>query len=276
MSIPVGPQNPYQPDGRQPGAGGYGFPQQAQPNNPYAQPPAAPPPGMSPYGPGALPLPGAGAGGAGRGRAGWLWGGLAGALLASAGWAGALLLTGNPPFARAGSPDFAGNHYVEDLCEVAGFAAFEERYGEPDTEAEPTGFSHEDRDASQCSVTYPAGAEYGSVYVTLDATWHRAVDPAPYFAGTWEMYNLYGSDGYAYDVGPYEKGPGDEAYLVTSTDTAEDRVVSVSLAVREGWLELSLSWSDWTGGETAGEEITEMLHQSAVDTLAALKESGGG
>ncbi|SFC00006.1 hypothetical protein [Streptomyces aidingensis] len=270
MSIPGEPQNPAHP------AGGYGYPRQPQPNNPYAQPPATPMPGVSPYGPGTLPGPVTGPGGGRRGGAGWLWGGLAGALLACAGWAGALLVTGNPPFARAASPDFAGNGVYQDLCEVADFAAVQEHYGEPEAEAESSSFSHEDRDAGQCRQTFPTeSGEYSSVYVTMEAVWHRAADPAPHFAGSREMNRLYGGEDYTYDARPYEEGLGDEAYLVSSTDSAEDRTDWISLAVREGWLELSISWSNWSEGTTEKNEITQMLHQVLEDTLSAMKDSGG-
>lgn len=316
MSTPGG-ENPYinpqpQPQGHQPqpsagnpyaqpppptvaspGANpGYGFPRQAPgtPQTPLPQQTPHPPGG---YGPMMVPgQPTPPPGGQRRGGVpGWLWA-IAGAVVASAAWAGSLVATGvlDSGDSTSGSqqnqaePDLAGYEYTDDLCEAADTSAFESDYEIYDGSDTPSGTTYE-REAvanSVCEISYqPIGDDaYNSVYISYEAVWHKGSNPKNEFADTYMGMGEYGDDAY-YD---YESekvaGLGDEAYAVYQWTESTDELTYVTLAVRDGWFELTLMWYGYLDDNNAElsdqDYVTDSMREAAEGTLENLQTGGSG
>lgn len=310
MSTPGG-ENPYiqpQPQGRQPqpsagnpyaqpppptvaspgAAPGYGFPQQAQ-QTPLPQ--QTPPPGG--YGPMMVtgqPTPPPG--GQRRGGVpGWLWA-IAGAVVASAAWAGSLVATGvldsgdTTSGAKQNSqeePDLADYDYTDDMCEAADTSAFETDYEIYDGSGTPSGTTYE-RDAvsnSVCEITYqPIGDDsYNSMYISYEAVWHKGSNPKNEFADTYLGMGEYGDDAYYEYETETVAGLGDEAYVVYQWYKSTDELSYVTLAVRDGWFELTLTWYGYLDDypELSDQDyVTDSLREAAEGTLESLRSGGGG
>ncbi|MCK8677373.1 hypothetical protein [Streptomyces lichenis] len=271
MSTPP-PSSPPGPGPHQPGG--------PVEHNPYAQPlghlPGQPGPGGPyppiPHGPPAPP--------GGRRRVpGWVWG-LGGVLVASAVWAGALFGSGvlDDP-----EPEFGGHRYAADLCETFRFEGFEERYDFQDVEdGDAYGSRQQAVDQSSCSRRFNAkDAEDTTLadgYLSAQAVWHKGSDPAPEFASLQSASEDRSTDDYTYEVAP-AGDLGDEAYTVTTvrkSGTGEKEVGNMSLAARDGWFTLELSWS-WYGSDDEGEvptrqELRRLLDSEMRSALEALRK----
>ncbi|MFC0597486.1 hypothetical protein [Streptomyces palmae] len=304
MSIPGDQPNPY---AQQPPQQPHGQPNpyaqvpgQQQPN-PYAQPtlpsvPLTPAPGG--YGPGAPDAPGAPAapqppvppgGGQGAGRKGLVWG-LGGAVVASAVWAGAIFATGGFDDDKP-TADLAGYSYTGNLCEATDFSPFTDgkyKEDEPSSEEqnpEHNGTEHEALDVMNCDMDFKrddSTDSYSSAWLYTNVQLHKKSNPQPEFQATYQAYENQRSGSTAHKVKEIT-GIGDEAYLVTQVDkegsTDGDYMI---LAVRDGWLTYSLTWSEYvsssSGSSSSGataEEIEGMLKRTATATLSKLKEQGG-
>ncbi|MEV7320751.1 hypothetical protein [Streptomyces sp. NPDC093970] len=279
-------QQPGQPPvpSQQPGPTAYPYPNPQSPppaQNPYAQPtlvnqPAAPPQG-NPYGvqPGyGYPLPAAppSAGGSQAGRA-VLW--LAvGAVVASAGWAAALFLTGG----LGGGADLRGYQAPANLCSGADYSSFQDEY--PDSDSSPTKNVLKDPalDESYCSLSLKkTGSSYADAYLSIQVDLHRKTDPGPEFTATWKNYGDSHTD---YDVSPVQD-IGDEAYLVTE-DTGSGSGTSGSryatLAVRDGWMTYTMSYSAYFSSYGSDknpptlDDVTGWLKTDTKSTLEQLKD----
>ncbi|MBB5925708.1 hypothetical protein [Streptomyces echinatus] len=256
-------QPPVQPAPAQgqPGMPPQGQPGMAQPGNPYAQ--------TYPYGP-VPPAPPAGGGG-GAGRA-VLWAAV-GAVVASAAWAGGVLLLGG----KGDSADLRGYSAPSDMCAGADYSSFKEEYSE--TGSSPTHTTLKDKalDESYCSVGLKkSGSTYSDAYLTLQLDLHRKTDPGPEFTATWKNY---GDSHTGYDVDPVE-GIGDEAYLVTQDTTNGSSSGSryATLAVRDGWVTYMMSYSSYLSSydedkdPPALTDVTGWLKADTKSTLERLKK----
>ena len=288
-----------------PGAG------QASPGNPYTQPlgrstppsPGAPP---GPYGPftGTQALGGLSTtGGQGQVPAqqggpfsgtpgtvplsavrdrrkvpGWIWA-LGGALLASAVWAGSLLATGGftADDNGGGKADLAGYSYPSDMCEPFDRSALAARYSQESGDPTSYGSKHRALSSAYCRVTLKtSGSEYARTYVSFTGDWHKESDPGPEFAPRQKAYKNRSDSTSTYKVREVG-GIGDEAYLVVDA-SGGDTVRWASLAVRDGWFEGTLEWSNYgTGPNDDGASLSEkdlrgMMTTDMKATLEALKK----
>ncbi|MFE3164945.1 hypothetical protein [Streptomyces sp. NPDC059224] len=278
-------QPPDQPPAPAPQPTAYPYPNPQSPpppQNPYAQPtlvnqPVPPPQQGNPYAvqPGYGYPPPAGPPSAGQNAAGRavLWA-VVGAVVASAGWAAALLLTGG----LGGSADLRGYQAPANLCSGADYSSFEDEY--PDADSAPTKNALKDPalDQSYCSITLKkTGSSYADAYLSMQVDLHKKTDPAPEFTATWKNYGDSHTD---YDVSPVQ-GIGDEAYLVTE-DTSSGSTTSGSryatLAVRDGWMTYTMSYSayfssyDSDTDPPALDDVTGWLKTDTKSTLEQLKD----
>ncbi|MEU6192637.1 hypothetical protein [Streptomyces sp. NPDC047061] len=278
---PATPPQPQQFQQPQPTAYPYPNPQSPPPQSPYAQPtlagqPAAPQqanpyaaqPGYG-YPPPAAP-PTGGPNAAGRAV---LWAAV-GAVVASAAWAGGLFLTGG----FGTSADLRGYRAPANLCSSADYSSFKDEYPVDDSSPTKNAMKDPALDESDCSLSLKkTSSSYGDAYLTMQVDLHKKTDPGPEFTATWKNYGDSHTD---YDVTPVQ-GIGDEAYLVTQ-DTSNGSTTSGSryatLAVRDGWMTYSMSYSAYlstydsdTDPPTVG-DVTGWLKTDARSTLEQLKD----
>ncbi|MEV7601708.1 hypothetical protein AB0O91_30535 [Kitasatospora sp. NPDC089797] len=233
MSTPPPPP----PPGRSPAPGpGYGFPQRT---------PGAAPPGAGGYG----PPPGAPArtaaaadrpGGNLRRNAVWAF---AGALLASAGWAAAVLVVPDLVSTDSSPRSLGGYHLSDDFCATAKPSRLLETYTVTTDGNSPS--HHTDRnpalDSMNCSMSLKragggTSGEYASVYIRADL--HKAVNPAPELRANRELYR-----GRGYQVTDVP-GIGEEAYFLYKDDgspTYHSRYAE--LDVRDGGMTYYLTYN---------------------------------
>ncbi|WP_225844648.1 hypothetical protein [Streptomyces sp. HPF1205] len=275
------PSAPSAPPGP-PAPGGYGTPVPAQ-HNPYAQdtpygpqsPYAAPvPPAGYPPQPGAA-VPGGGGSGGGRGGAGRavLWA-LVGAVVASAAWGGGVLLL------RSGSTkaDLRGYTVKSDLCSIVDESAFRTKF--PQDDSSPTHYTSrgDALDQMSCSKGLKmTGSSYSDSYLSVEVDLHKKTDPGPEFADAWLGYKQHDS---TYKVSEIS-GFGDQAYLITqdTVDSSGSGDRYVTLALRDGWMTYSMSWSEYStsydtsSGKTppSVSDVTDWVKTSTKATLAKLK-----
>lgn len=279
------PQQPDQPPAAppqpQPTAYPYPSPQSPPPQNPYAQPTvvnqAAPPQQANPYAvqPGyGYPPPAAppATGGNAAGRA-VLWA-VVGAVVASAGWAAGLFLTGG----FGSSADLRGYRAPANLCSSADYSSFKDEYPVDDSSPTKNVMKDPALDQSYCSLSLKkTSSSYGDAYLSLEVDLHKKTDPAPEFTATWKNYGDSHSD---YDVTPVQ-GIGDEAYLVTQ-DTSNGSTTSgaryATLAVRDGWMTYSMSYSAYFSSYDSDtdpptlDDVTGWLKTDTKSTLEQLKD----
>jgi hypothetical protein len=269
---PLSPQPPAaQPGPPAPEVGGYGTPVPAQ-HNPYAQ--ASPYAPQAYYGPGLQP-PGATPPGSRRGGAGRavLWAAV-GAAVASALWGGGVFLLGG-----SDSPDLRGYTVKSDLCEAADLSAFKTKYPQDDDDPTHNTIRGEAVDDMACDEGLEmSGSSSSDAYLSINVSLHKKTDPAPEFTDTWLGYKQrHDSD---YSVTEVD-GFGDEAYLLTEdTVSSESGSRYVTLAVRDGWLTYSMSWSVYVSSYDSDEEDAPTVSEAAkwvkaatTATLAKLRES---
>lgn len=276
---PAAPQGPPQgppvsPPGQPvPSAYGPGVPGQAPPGYPVAGPGVPPaPPGAVP---GAAPTAPPGAGGAGRrGNAGRavLWT-VVGAVVASAAWAGGVLLL------RGGSDaDLRGYHVVGDLCDSADFSPFGPDF-KPSSSHTAYTSKGDALDSMSCSQSMEGdgGTSSLSAYTYVQFDLHKKTDPAAEFTDTWKGYTQHKDE--KYEVAPVS-GLGDEAYVITAdslSSASGERYATV--AVRDGWMTYSVNWTQFTSfssdsssdSQPSVDKVTQWLKASAKGTLAKLR-----
>lgn len=265
---PTGPyvpsQTPQGPQGPPPGPFGSSSPQQAYPG--AAGPGVAP---GAPMGQASGQPPGAGS----RRVPAWAWA-LGGAVVASAVWAGTLLMTGG-----FGGADLAGYSFHDHVCDRFDRSAVKKRY--PSEDGEPTEYSSNASALASgyCSIALKdpeSSSEYARTYVTFNATWHKKSDPEPEFAARVRSYEDRDDDKSEYDVKKAE-GIGDEAYFTTDRSAKGKPVRWAQLVVRDGWFESSVDWSGYSSASESDNplseaEIRKMLTTDMKATLAALKK----
>lgn len=280
-----------------PGGPGFGnFPQQQQQPLPQQQPGGAqgfgPPPGLPaspgmPVPPGLAPTAGTPAvGGApgGSGRPGSLrrnavWA-FVGALLASAGWATAVVTVPGlvSDDGDTGPLSVRGYRVVDDLCTVAKLSQLQTIYTTPDDTPYHNTNRHDALDTMYCSLqlkqsSSSSSADYASVY--LRAELHKAVNPTPEFTANkaaWEKQR--------YQITAVT-GLGDEAYLAyrdePSSTSKTWHNVTHELNVRDGGVTFYLSWSDSYETDKKNDiPDRDKIKQALIaDTREALKAIGG-
>ncbi|MCS0603829.1 hypothetical protein NX794_21805 [Streptomyces sp. LP11] len=286
---PQQPQPPAQQPAVPPQPTAYPYPNPASPppGNPYAQPtlvgqPAVPPqpgqgvpgypPPVNPYAQapqfGPVPPPAAGGGGAGKAV---LWA-VVGAVVASAAWAGGVLLLGG----TGDSADLRGYAAPADLCSDADYSSFKDEYTENDSSPAHTSLKDPVLDEGYCSVSLKkSGSSYADAYLSMQLDLHRKTDPGPEFTATWKNY---GDSHKGYDVDPVT-GIGDEAYLVSQDTTSGSSSGSryATLAVRDGWATYSMSYSAYLSSydkdkdPPALADVSDWLKTDTRATLAKLK-----
>lgn len=247
-------------------------------HNPYAQ--------SSPYGPQAppapqyyapvAPAPQPGAGGrSGAGRA-VLWAAV-GAAVASALWGGGVLLLGKDSDAA----DLHGYTAKSDLCRTADLTAFATEY--PKADDDPTTYTVEapSLDTMSCNKSLKKDSStYSDAYLSISADLHKKTDPGPEFADTWLGYRQRGAAS-TYAVKAVS-GFGDQAYLVTQDTVTADSEGhdsgsrEVTLAVRDGWMTYSMTWSAYassldTSPVATISQATQWVETSTKATLPKLK-----
>ncbi|MGW2962456.1 hypothetical protein ACWDGI_28890 [Streptomyces sp. NPDC001220] len=304
-STPQQPQQPQQPSAppqqpsqqpdqppatppQQPQPTAYPYPNpQSPPQNPYAQPtlvnqPVPPPqqgaqqgnpyavqPGYG-YPPPAAAPPSAGGNTAGRAV---LWAVL-GAVVASAGWAAGLYLTGG----LGNGADLRGYQAPANLCSSADYSSFKDEYPVDDSSPTKNVLKDPALDQSYCSLSLKKTASsYGDAYLSLQVDLHKKTDPGPEFTATWKKYGDSHTD---YDVSPVS-GIGDEAYLVTQ-DTSNGSTTSGSryatLAVRDGWMTYTMYYSAYFSSYDSDtdpptlDDVTGWLKTDTRSTLEQLKD----
>ncbi|WP_235882729.1 hypothetical protein, partial [Streptomyces apricus] len=211
-------------------ANAYGPPPVQPPLQPYAygQPPGFPPP--SPHG-----------GKSSAGRA-VLWAAV-GAVLASALWAGGILLL-DP---LGDDPELAGYRARANLCSSVDYTALRAEYAEEDDSPTHNALKHEAIDQSYCSISLKktGSSSYSDAYLSVQMDLHKKTDPSAEFTALWSEYHQRYED---YEVEKVS-GYGDEAYLVTedtTTGSSTGGSRAVILAVRDGWMTYQMSWSVYT------------------------------
>ncbi|WP_327291172.1 hypothetical protein [Streptomyces sp. NBC_01198] len=259
-------------------------------HNPYAQPsPGAP---AGPYGAPQPPYygppqqPGAAPAGGPRGGAGRavLWA-VVGAVVASAAWAGGVLVLGKD----SGKADLRGYTSKRNLCDSSDLTAFKTTYPKPDKS--PTSYTSDRPSMVQmyCSESLDkedsssSDTSYSYSYVSIEADLHRKSDPGPEFGDHWKSFEDHGSapdDKYTTTA---VDGFGDEAYLVTqdtviSAGEGESGSRQVVLAVRDGWMTFTLSWNGYASSldETDDkiptvERATDWVKAATKATMPKLK-----
>ncbi|MGC5562353.1 hypothetical protein ACPYPG_05850 [Streptomyces sp. FR-108] len=251
---PMAPMVPYQ--STQP-TGGHG----------YGPPPTHPPAQQYPYGPPpGSPPPTGGKGTAGRAV---LWAAV-GAAVASALWAGGLLLLG--PF--DGDPDLAGYRARANLCSSVDYDSLRTEYTEEDNAPTHNALKHKAIDQSYCSISLKTSStsSYADAYLSVQMDLHKETDPSAEFTGLWSEYGQRYDD---YDVAKVS-GFGDEAYLVTEDTTTGSGVGgsrAVILAVRDGWMTYQMSWNVYTTSYETNTppEIDEVSRWVKSDTRSTLE-----
>ncbi|SHK75644.1 hypothetical protein [Streptomyces yunnanensis] len=310
-------QNPYArpiPQGTPPGAppaaprgpGGYGYP-----GHPAAGSPGMPGAAGAPAAPGVLGAPGvpglpraaygAPSGGtpggtARRGVSGWLWA-LGGAVAATAIGTSVMFATG--AFSSAPDPELKGYAFRDDLCAATSLTPFENAHykAKPNTggstgsrsgsgsgpssppNPQHSGSRMNSMDSMWCNISLTPETTgtngYSSTWVYNSVTLHKKADPGPEFADTYRSYEKQQTS-ISYKVEPVS-GIGDEAYLVTRSDTpGSNNSRYVILAVRDGWMTYQSTWSSYTpssgnGKPPSSAEIATMLESSAKETFKRLR-----
>ncbi|WP_329369495.1 collagen-like protein [Streptomyces sp. NBC_00669] len=264
----------------QPPVGGYGTPVPAQ-HNPYAQPgaygqPAPGQPGaaqqpptqgyyMQPGAPGAPGMPGAPRTSGGAGRA-VLWA-VVGAAVASALWGGGVLLLGKDSSAKA---DLRGYAVKDNLCDTEDVSAFTTQY--PQKDDDPTSYTTKTATVDEMYCDQSLKKETSSLsdaYLYVDVTLHHKTDPKAEFADTWRSYTQRHQQ---YKISTVA-GIGQEAYLLTEDESSSQYV---TLAVRDGWMTYTMSWSSYSVGtssddSTTVDEAATMVKTATRATLPKLK-----
>ncbi|MFI2435822.1 hypothetical protein [Streptomyces sp. NPDC018693] len=288
---PPGPQQPPgQPSGTPPQPSAYPYPNPQSPagyppptappggQNFYAQPTMVGQPGQPPVAhpyaqPGpypevlASPAGGGGSGGSGGAGRAVLWAVL-GAVVASAAWAGGVFLLGG---GVTGSADLRGYSAPENLCTTMDYSSFKEDYPEEDDDPTARAVKDPALDTSRCSLSLTAdGSDSSDGYLYADVALHKETDPGPEFTATWKKYGEMYED---YKVTEVD-GIGDEAYLVSDSSSETSRYST--LAVRDGWMTYSMSFSSYSYGDDDPEpptqdEIAEWLKKDTKATLEKLK-----
>ncbi|WP_419994854.1 hypothetical protein [Streptomyces boninensis] len=264
--------NPYQQPGYQQGGyGQQGYGQQGYIPGQAGQPgqqPGQPAPGYP-----TPPVPAVGPGGGGGGKGlGWLWGGLAGAVVASAVWAGLVFagpLGGDKD--EAAKPDLRGYTYQKDPCAKTDFSAFRSEYNDLGN-SEDQSSTHRAVDAMWCWNS-PQGSEgTAEASVAMEMWLYKKTDPAENFRGTYESYEQRSNGDTSYQVEKVS-GLGDDAYLVKPKDSSQNG--AVYLAVRQGWMSYQMSWTPLTSGDDDStpdaDTVERMLREATEATLKKMK-----
>ncbi|MFJ9605322.1 hypothetical protein ACIRS1_03080 [Kitasatospora sp. NPDC101176] len=268
---------------------GYGFPQQAPgpvagagTPAPGASPGFGPPTGLLPPAPGGL-LPGAAAPGhptpgrpGGNLRRNTVWA-FVGALLASAGWATAVLVVPGVVSTDSSPRSVSAYQVSDDFCTTGKPSSLLTTYSASDT-SPPT--HHSDRhpalDSMNCSMSLKrtgassSDTDYASVYLRADL--HKAVNPAPEFAAAKEVYRA--RDYQVTDV----PGIGEEAYFLYKDDAgSSDKTwhsISAEVDVRDGgmtfYISYSASYTEGKGKVPSRDDLRSALQTDARNAVRSM------
>ncbi|MBB0243146.1 hypothetical protein FNQ90_03220 [Streptomyces alkaliphilus] len=153
------------------------------------------------------------------------------------------------------------HHHHPELCAVLDLSPFEETFGVPTYQPESASLERDGWDLARCTTylepgTHGDGEEaMGEVHrqlmLSVETILHHRHHPADGFAIRAEFGGLEHMLGdYVYTV-EERPGVGDEAWLVVDATPHSEGPAWGSLSVREGRLELRVSWHFWAspGGE---------------------------
>ncbi|WP_413755469.1 hypothetical protein [Streptomyces sp. MMBL 11-3] len=241
-TVPPGSTAPPVPPSAPPSTPGPASAPTSAPANAYGPPPVQPP--LQPYAygqPPGFPPPSPHGGKSSAGRA-VLWAAV-GAVLASALWAGGILLL-DP---LGDDPELAGYRARANLCSSVDYTALRAEYAEEDDAPTHNALKHEAIDQSYCSISLKktGSSSYSDAYLSVQMDLHKKTDPSAEFTALWSEYHQRYED---YEVEKVS-GYGDEAYLVTedtTTGSSTGGSRAVILAVRDGWMTYQMSWSVYT------------------------------
>ena len=253
-------------------------PQPQSPQGAYGPPPAPvpaqwyPPTQTGGFFPPPPPAPSGTSGRPGAAGRAVLWAAV-GALVASALWAGGVLLLGGDGSPKA---DLRGYQAKANLCNWVDYSSVKSEYSEGDDNPIHHSLNHEALDESYCSMTLRKySTSLSSAYLSVTVDLHKKTDPAPEFTAQWSEYTQRSE---SYDV---EKltGFGDEAYLVSSEPSGSQYV---TLAVRDGWMTYEMSWNIYTSSYDDSEkddvpalsDVTRWLKTDTRGTLEKLRSDG--
>ncbi|MFE6862786.1 hypothetical protein [Nocardia sp. NPDC057668] len=224
----------------------------------------------------------------------WVW--TAGAATATAiVWAVAIFILGrgegaaittNPVDDPHPTADLRGYHAVDDICAVAdtsaitkaGFVVSDNAGNNPDSRTT----RHPAVDTMRCRISFawPAQTSGAGKHNQFDAVarLNKQSDPAAEFEAAYQA-RIQGHFG----VGLPEEttlrltGIGDDAYRVVLSDPQQSKVNRVELAIRDGWMVYTLTWSQGidVGADGAPllttDEAVALLRDSASTTLPKLR-----
>jgi hypothetical protein len=205
-----------------------------------------------------------------------LWA-VVGAAVASALWGGGVLLLGKDSGSDSAKADLRGYTVKNDLCGAADLAPFRTEY--PQLDSDPTAFSAPGQavDSMSCSESLKkTGATYSDAYLSIEMDLHRKADPRPEFADIWLSYKKRAN---SYVVTTVD-GIGDEAYLITE-DTVTPSTTGggssgdreVILAVRDGWMTYSMTWSAYASSLDSTSDAVATVSQATAWVKAATKST---
>ncbi|NGO72931.1 hypothetical protein G5C65_32245 [Streptomyces sp. SB3404] len=177
----------------------------------------------------------------------------------------------------SGAADLAGYAYRGDMCDAFDRSSVAARYSEES--GDPTQYASQDPAlaSSYCSVTMKtSGDRYNRTYVSFTGMWHKKTDPEPEFAPRAQAYTDRSDDTSSYRTTQLG-GLGDQAFLIVDKTRGGSTVRWMRLAVRDGWFEASLEWSNYASASSdsaaPGEpELRRMLTADMKSTLAALRK----
>ncbi|WP_256964145.1 hypothetical protein, partial [Streptomyces griseiscabiei] len=202
---------------------------------------------------------------------------LLGAVVASAAWAGGVLLLGKDD----GEADLRGYTAKSNLCPSVDYSSFKNEYPEEDTAPVNNSLEHEALDQGYCSISLKESStsSLSDAYFSVQMDLHKKTDPGPEFTALWSEYDQRYDD---YEVDKVD-GFGDEAYLVTEDTTSGDDNSgsrSATLAVRDGWMTYEMRWSAYgsTYDDVSMPEVDDVVEWLKTDTNATLdnlRESNG-
>jgi hypothetical protein len=199
-----------------------------------------------------------------------------GAVVASALWAGGILLFLDP---LGDDPELAGYRAGTNLCSSVDYTALRTEYTEEDDAPTHNALKHKALDQSYCSISLKktSSSSYSDAYLSVQMDLHKETDPSAEFTALWSEYHQRYEDYEVEEVSGY----GDEAYLVTEDTTSGSSTGgsrAVILAVRDGWMTYQMSWSVYTTSyeTTTPPAIGEVSRWVKSDTRSTLENLRSG
>ncbi|MBO1416160.1 hypothetical protein [Streptomyces sp. FH025] len=200
-------------------------------------------------------------------------------MLASAGWATAVLVVPGMVSSDSSPRSLGGYHVSDDFCTTGKPDNLLKTYS-TDSTYPPT--HHTDRnqalDSMTCSMSLKrpgdtsSSGEFANAYMRADL--HRAVNPGPEFTAAKEAYRARG-----YQISDLS-GLGEEAYFSYKDDPGTSdknwHSISAEVEVHDGGLTYYISWSgSYTEGKNktmSKDDLRAALQADASETLRSMRK----